>query len=57
MVDGSHYHKLKKFLKISEKSNILIAAELILRRDNRDCNVNKQFPETTSDLAILFLVS
>ena len=55
MVDGSHLLQIEKVLKDfgEEKLSSYIAAELILRRDNKDCNVNKQFPETTSDLANL----
>ena len=36
-----------------ERLSSCIAAELILRRDNKDCNPSKQFPKTTSDLADL----
>ena len=36
-----------------EKLSSFIAEELILRRENKDCNASKQFPETTSELADL----
>ena len=52
---GATSLQIEKVLKDfgEEKLSSYIATELILRRDNKDCNVNKQFPETTSDLANL----
>ena len=52
---GATSLQIEKVLKDfgEEKLSSYIAAELILRRDNKDCNVNKQFPKTTSDLANL----
>ena len=52
---GATTLQIEKVLKDfgEEQLSSYIAAELILRRNNKDCNVNKQFPETTSDLANL----
>ena len=52
---GATSLQIEKVLKDfgDEKLSSFIAAEIILRRDNKDCNARKQFPETTSDLADL----
>jgi len=53
---GATSLQIEKVLKDFGDENLssLIAAELILRRDNKeDCTARKQFPETTSDLADL----
>jgi len=52
---GATSVQIEKVLKDfgEEKLSSYIAAELVLRRDNKDGNVNKKFPETTSDLADL----
>ena len=52
---GATSLQIEKVLKDfgDEKLSSFIASELILRRDNKDCNASKQFPETTSDLADL----
>ncbi|MDA9689486.1 16S rRNA (cytosine(1402)-N(4))-methyltransferase RsmH [Betaproteobacteria bacterium] len=52
---GATSLQIEKVLKDfgDEKLSSFIAAELVLRRDNKDCNTSKQFPETTSDLADL----
>ena len=44
---GATSLQIEKVLKDfgDEKLSSCIAAELILRRDNKDCNVSKQFPE------------
>ena len=52
---GATSLQIEKVLKDfgDEKLSSFIAAELVLRRGNKDCNTSKQFPKTTSELADL----